>query len=99
MKKRLFCLLICMLLCVSLLPVTASADFSVSYYNEEVYAGGVLDMMAFVGEGDLSGYTFQWQADAGSYLMQQGLMVRTPKGRQATARAYEHLGIPAPEGV
>ena len=30
------------------------------------------------------------------YLMQQGLMVRTPKGRQATARAYHHLGIPAP---
>ena len=27
------------------------------------------------------------------YLMQQGLIVRTPKGRQATERAYEHLGI------
>ncbi|MBQ9003325.1 MAG: Holliday junction branch migration DNA helicase RuvB, partial [Eggerthellaceae bacterium] len=27
------------------------------------------------------------------YLMQQGLMIRTPKGRQATARTYEHLGI------
>ena len=26
------------------------------------------------------------------YLMQQGLLLRTPKGRQATARAYEHLG-------
>jgi len=33
------------------------------------------------------------------YLMQQGLMVRTPKGRQATARAYEHIGLVAPEGV
>jgi len=33
------------------------------------------------------------------YLMQQGLMIRTPKGRQATARAYEHLGIIAPEGI
>lgn len=30
------------------------------------------------------------------YLMQQGLMVRTPKGRQATDRAYDHLGIVAP---
>lgn len=30
------------------------------------------------------------------YLMQQGLMVRTPKGRQATARAFEHLGLQAP---
>ena len=33
------------------------------------------------------------------YLMQQGLMVRTPKGRQATARAWEHLGMIAPEGA
>ena len=31
------------------------------------------------------------------FLMQQGLVVRTPKGRQATARAFEHLGIEAPE--
>lgn len=31
------------------------------------------------------------------YLMQQGLMIRTPKGRQATARAYEHLGMKPPE--
>ena len=33
------------------------------------------------------------------FLMQQGLIVRTPKGRQATARAYEHLGLVPPEGV
>lgn len=32
------------------------------------------------------------------FLIQQGLMVRTPKGRQATSRAYGHLGIAAPEG-
>lgn len=31
------------------------------------------------------------------YLMQQGLMVRTPKGRQATARAFEHVGLVPPE--
>lgn len=30
------------------------------------------------------------------YLMQQGLLIRTPKGRQATDRAYHHLGILAP---
>ncbi len=30
------------------------------------------------------------------YLMQQGLMIRTPKGRQATSRAYDHLGIKMP---
>lgn len=33
------------------------------------------------------------------YLMQQGLLVRTPKGRQAAHRAFEHLGIQPPEGV
>lgn len=32
------------------------------------------------------------------YLMQQGLMMRTPKGRQATAGAWEHLGLTPPEG-
>ena len=30
------------------------------------------------------------------YLLQLGLLVRTPKGRQATERAYEHLGIAPP---
>jgi holliday junction DNA helicase RuvB len=31
------------------------------------------------------------------YLMQQGLIVRTPKGRQATDRAFEHLGLTPPK--
>lgn len=31
------------------------------------------------------------------YLIQQGLMVRTSKGRQATWRTYEHLGLDIPE--
>ena len=33
------------------------------------------------------------------YLMQRGLIIRTPQGRRATAAAFEHLGIVAPEGV
>ncbi len=33
------------------------------------------------------------------YLIQQGLIMRTPKGRQATLGAYQHLGIVAPEGL
>ena len=32
------------------------------------------------------------------YLLQQGLLKRTPRGRVLTQRAYDHLGIPAPEG-
>jgi Holliday junction DNA helicase RuvB len=30
------------------------------------------------------------------YLLQQGLLQRTPRGRAATRRAYEHLGLEAP---
>lgn len=30
------------------------------------------------------------------YLLQEGLMQRTPRGRVATAAAYVHLGLPAP---
>lgn len=30
------------------------------------------------------------------FLIQQGLIVRTPKGRQATARAFDHLGLKMP---
>jgi Holliday junction DNA helicase RuvB len=32
------------------------------------------------------------------YLLQQGLIKRTPRGRVLTERAYEHLGLPVPEG-
>jgi Holliday junction DNA helicase RuvB len=30
------------------------------------------------------------------YLLQRGLLQRTPRGRAATARAWEHLGLAAP---
>jgi holliday junction DNA helicase RuvB len=33
------------------------------------------------------------------YLLQQGLLKRTPRGRVLTERAYEHLGVPAPDGA
>ena len=32
------------------------------------------------------------------YLMQQGFLTRTPRGRCVTQKAYEHLGIPVPHG-
>src|SRR5688572_9561724 len=32
------------------------------------------------------------------YLLQQGFLGRTPRGRVATRRAYEHLGLTAPRG-
>ncbi len=33
------------------------------------------------------------------YLIQQGFLKRTPRGRQAMARAYAHLGRKAPDGL
>lgn len=33
------------------------------------------------------------------YLLQLGFLMRTPKGRQATPRAFEHLGLPVPADV
>ena len=33
------------------------------------------------------------------YLLQQGLLKRTPRGRVLTQRAYDHLGLPVPEGA
>jgi Holliday junction DNA helicase RuvB len=33
------------------------------------------------------------------FLIQQGFLMRTPRGRMATGRAYEHLGLKAPRGA
>jgi Holliday junction DNA helicase RuvB len=33
------------------------------------------------------------------YLLQQGLVKRTPRGRVITERGFEHLGLPVPEGA
>jgi Holliday junction DNA helicase RuvB len=33
------------------------------------------------------------------FLVRAGLLARTPRGRVATPRAFEHLGVPAPEGA
>jgi Holliday junction DNA helicase RuvB len=32
------------------------------------------------------------------YLLQQGFIGRTPRGRVATTRAYQHMGYPTPDG-
>jgi len=31
------------------------------------------------------------------YLIQQGFLMRTPRGRVATRRTYQHFGLKAPE--
>ena len=31
------------------------------------------------------------------YLIQQGYLMRTPRGRVATAKTYQHFGLPVPQ--
>jgi Holliday junction DNA helicase RuvB len=33
------------------------------------------------------------------YLLQRGYLKRTPRGRVATPAAFEHLGLPLPDGA
>jgi Holliday junction DNA helicase RuvB len=33
------------------------------------------------------------------YLLQHGFLDRTPRGRTATPRAYQHLGLPVPDSA
>ena len=33
------------------------------------------------------------------FLVQQGLVLRTPRGRMATSRTYQHLGVPVPQAA
>ena len=33
------------------------------------------------------------------YLLQNGFINRTPRGRMATARAYAHMGLDVPAGI
>jgi Holliday junction DNA helicase RuvB len=33
------------------------------------------------------------------YLIQQGYLMRTPRGRVATQQAYQHFGLPMPKGL
>jgi len=33
------------------------------------------------------------------YLIQQGYLIRTPRGRMATQNAYKHFGLTAPDSV
>ena len=33
------------------------------------------------------------------YLVREGFLIRTPKGRVATEKAWQHLGLKAPDNV
>ena len=66
MKKRILAFLFCVMLAASflVLPVSA-ADFQVTNYYEEIFAGGIVDLYAFVDSGGTPPFTYQWQVDMG----------------------------------
>lgn len=64
--KRILCFLLCVLIIISLFVLpTWAAIFHVSYYEEEIYAGGVMDLCAFPHDGGVEPFTYQWQYDVG----------------------------------
>ena len=67
--KRTICLLLCILMFSSLmaLPVSA-AIFQVSYYEEDIYAGGIMDLYAFPKDGGVEPFTYRWQAEGFGWI-------------------------------
>ena len=64
--KRLLAILLSVLLLGSLLALPVSAlSYYVSHYEENIYAGGTVDLYAYPSEGNPEDYTYQWQYDAG----------------------------------
>ena len=66
--KRIISLLLCTLLLGSLVLPVSAAIFQVSYYEEEIYAGGVLDLYAFPNSGGVEPFTYQWQAEGFGWI-------------------------------
>lgn len=67
--KRTICLILCILMFSSLmaLPVSA-AFFQVYYYEEEIYAGGIMDLYALPRDGGVEPFTYQWQAQGFGWI-------------------------------
>ena len=67
--KRITSLILGVLMLVSVMILPASAaSFQVTYYTEEIYAGGVLDLYAFTGNGGVEPFTYQWQAEGFGWI-------------------------------
>lgn len=63
--KRILSILLCIILLLGMTGIPSSAAiFQISYYTEDVYAGGIIDMYVFP-KGGVEPYTYQWQVDLG----------------------------------
>ena len=76
-------------------PAASTAPTAPCSHRREKFGGGPVGLstlaVAIGEEPDTIEDIFE------PYLLQQGLLKRTPRGRVLTERAYEHLGLPAPE--
>ncbi|WP_431217802.1 Holliday junction DNA helicase RuvB C-terminal domain-containing protein [Puia sp. P3] len=63
------------------------------YYNREIQGGpvGITTIATAVGEE-----TGTLEEVYEPFLIQEGFIMRTPRGREVTAKAYEHLGKKKP---
>jgi Holliday junction DNA helicase RuvB len=59
------------------------------------FAGGPVGLSTLAAAVDEEGDTIEDVYEP--FLLQQGLIKRTPRGRVVTERGFEHLGLPAPE--
>ena len=62
----------------------------------EVYGGGPAGIQAIAAAVGEDRGTIEDLYEP--YLLQEGFLQRTPRGRVATRRAFEHLGYPPPSG-
>ena len=61
------------------------------------FSGGPVGLSTLAAAVDEEGETIEDVYEP--YLLQQGLIKRTPRGRVITERGFAHLGLPVPEGV
>ena len=63
----------------------------------EIYGGGPAGLEALAASIGEDAGTIEDLIEP--YLLQNGFINRTPRGRTATAKAYEHMGLALPEGL
>jgi Holliday junction DNA helicase RuvB len=61
------------------------------------FSGGPVGLSTLAAAVDEEGETIEDVYEP--YLLQQGLIKRTPRGRVITERGFEHLGLPVPESA
>ena len=73
------------------------ADRAILSAIAERFAGGPVGLSTLAAAVDEEQDTIEDVYEP--YLLQQGLIKRTPRGRVITERGCAHLGIPAPDNV